>query len=46
MAQIMRITDKPIDLQELVDAVTNERNGGVVLFSGVVRRWNEGQEVH
>ena len=46
MAQIIRITDQPIDLQELVEAVTNERNGGVVLFSGIVRRWNEGQEVH
>ncbi len=46
MAKIIRITDKPIELQELIDAVTNDRNGGVVLFTGLVRRWNEGQQVH
>jgi molybdopterin synthase catalytic subunit len=46
MAKIIRITEQPIDLQELIEAVTNERNGGVVLFTGLVRRWNEGQQVH
>lgn len=41
---IMRITDKPIDLQELIDDVSNEANGGIVAFLGVVRRWNDGPD--
>jgi molybdopterin synthase catalytic subunit len=40
----MRITDKPIDLQELIDDVSNEANGGIVAFLGVVRRWNDGPD--
>jgi molybdopterin synthase catalytic subunit len=43
---IIRITDEPINLQELVEHVTNERNGGIVTFTGLVRRFNEGHEVH
>lgn len=43
---LIRISDKPIVLQELIESVTNERNGGVVAFLGLVRRWNEGHEVH
>jgi molybdopterin synthase catalytic subunit len=37
---IIRITDKPIDLQELINAVSDEANGAIVAFLGVVRRWN------
>jgi molybdopterin synthase catalytic subunit len=48
---ITRITDKPIDLQELIDDVSDEANGGIVAFLGVVRRWNDApdgtlREVH
>ncbi|NWJ45645.1 MAG: molybdenum cofactor biosynthesis protein MoaE [Chloroflexi bacterium] len=46
MGQLIRITEQPIDLQELLETVSNERNGGIVLFTGTVRRWNEGNEVH
>ncbi len=41
---IIRITDRPIDLQELISEVTTEDNGGVVAFVGVVRRWNDGPD--
>jgi molybdopterin synthase catalytic subunit len=41
---IIRITDKPIDLQELIAEVSNENNGGIVTFLGVVRRWNDGPD--
>lgn len=48
---IIRITDRPIDPQELIADVSNEANGGVVAFLGLVRRWNDGpdgqpREVH
>ena len=38
---IIRITDQPIDVQELIAEVSNESNGGIVAFLGVVRRWND-----
>ena len=41
---ITRITDRPIELQELIDHVTTPANGGVVAFLGVVRRWNDGPD--
>ena len=41
---IIRITDQPIDLQELIAAVTTEANGGIVAFVGLVRRWNDGPD--
>ncbi len=41
---IIKITDQPLVLQELIDDVTNEANGGVVAFLGVVRRWNDGPD--
>ena len=48
---IIRITDQPIVLQELIEAVSNEANGGIVAFLGIVRRYNDGpdgqpREVH
>ena len=48
---IIRITDQPIDMQELIAEVSTEANGGIVAFLGVVRRWNDGpdgkpREVH
>jgi molybdopterin synthase catalytic subunit len=46
MAKLFRITDKPINPQELHDFVSTEQNGGIVVFTGTVRRWNEGQMVH
>ena len=41
---IIRITDRPIDLQELIAEVSTEANGGIVAFLGVVRRWNDGPD--
>lgn len=41
---IIRITDQPIDLQELIAHVSDEANGGIVAFLGVVRRWNDGPD--
>jgi molybdopterin synthase catalytic subunit len=41
---IIRITDQPIDLQELIAEVSHEANGGIVTFLGVVRRWNDGPD--
>ncbi|NWJ94960.1 MAG: molybdenum cofactor biosynthesis protein MoaE [Chloroflexi bacterium] len=38
---MIRITDQPIDVQELIAEVSNESNGGIVAFLGVVRRWND-----
>lgn len=48
---IIRITDRPIDMSELVAEVSTEGNGGIVTFVGLVRRWNTGpdgqpREVH
>ncbi len=48
---IIRITDQPIDMAELVAEVSTEGNGGIVTFVGLVRRWNAGpdgqlREVH
>lgn len=48
---ITRITEQPLDLQELINAVSDEANGGIVAFLGVVRRWNDApdgqpREVH
>jgi len=48
---IIRISDKAIDMQELVAEVSTEGNGGIVTFVGLVRRWNAGpdgqlREVH
>ncbi len=41
---IIRVTDKPIVIQELIEAVSNEANGGIVAFLGLVRRWNADPE--
>jgi molybdopterin synthase catalytic subunit len=48
---IITITDQPLDLQALIEAVTTDANGGVVAFLGLVRRWNDApdgqsREVH
>ncbi len=41
---IIKITDQPLDLQQLIEAVTTDVNGGVVAFLGLVRRWNDGPD--
>lgn len=41
---IIKITDQPLDMGELMQAVTHESNGGYVTFWGVVRRWNDGPD--
>lgn len=41
---IIKISDQPIDMQELMRDVTDEANGGYVTFLGVVRRWNDGPD--
>ena len=42
---MFRITDKPINLQELVDYVTDPEAGAIVPFIGRTRNNNEGRRV-
>ena len=42
---MFRITDKPINLQELVDYVTDPEAGAIVPFIGTTRNNNEGRRV-
>jgi molybdopterin synthase catalytic subunit len=42
---MFRVTDKPINLQELVDCVTDPEAGAVVTFIGTTRNNNEGRKV-
>ena len=42
---MFRVTDKPINLQELVDFVTNPEAGAVATFIGTTRNNNEGRKV-
>jgi molybdopterin synthase catalytic subunit len=41
---IIEISEHPLDMQKLMEAVTDETNGGYVTFWGVVRRWNDGPD--
>ena len=42
---VFRVTDEPLSLDEVVRAVTTEEHGGVVTFSGVVRRQSRGKTI-
>ena len=42
---MFRITDKPINLQELLDYVTDPQAGAIVPFIGTTRNNNEGRRV-
>ena len=42
---MFRVTDKPINLQELVDVVTDPQAGAIATFIGTTRNNNEGREV-
>jgi molybdopterin synthase catalytic subunit len=42
---MFRVTDKPINLQELVDYVTDPEAGAIVPFIGTTRNNNEGRRV-
>jgi molybdopterin synthase catalytic subunit len=44
-AGLFRISDEPLSLDEVVRAVTVEEHGGVVTFTGVVRRQSRGKRV-
>jgi MoaE-MoaD fusion protein len=40
-----RVSDEPLNLDEVVRAVTTEAQGGVVTFTGVVRRESRGKRI-
>jgi molybdopterin synthase catalytic subunit len=42
---MFRVTDKPINLQELVDCVTDPEAGAIATFIGTTRDNNEGRKV-
>ena len=42
---MFEITEKRIDLDEVVEAVRHDEDGGVVTFVGVVRNENRGKQV-
>jgi molybdopterin synthase catalytic subunit len=42
---MFRVTDKPINLQELIDFVTDPEAGAVATFIGTTRNHNEGRKV-
>ncbi|MGZ8478531.1 MAG: molybdenum cofactor biosynthesis protein MoaE [Candidatus Binatia bacterium] len=42
---MFRVTDKPINLQELVDFVTDPEAGAIATFIGTTRNNNEGRNV-
>jgi len=44
-AGLFRVSDEPLSLDEVVRAVTVEEHGGVVTFSGVVRRQSRGKRI-
>ncbi len=42
---LFRVTDEALSLDEVVRAVTTEEHGGVVTFTGVVRRQSRGKRI-
>jgi molybdopterin synthase catalytic subunit len=42
---LFRVTDEPLTLDEVVRAVSSEEHGGVVTFTGVVRRHSHGKRI-
>jgi len=44
-AGLFRVSDEPLSLDEVVRAVTSDEHGGVVTFTGVVRRRSRGKTI-
>ncbi len=44
-AGVFRVTDEPLSLDEVVRAVSSDEHGGVVTFTGVVRRQSRGKRI-
>jgi molybdopterin synthase catalytic subunit len=44
-AGLYRISDAPLDLDEVVRAVGSDEHGGIVTFTGVVRRHSRGKTI-
>ena len=44
-AGVFRVSDEPLSLDEVVRAVTSDEHGGVVTFTGVVRRQSRGKRI-
>ena len=44
-AGVFRVTDEPLSLDEVVRAVTGDEHGGVVTFTGAVRRHSRGKRI-
>ncbi|MGZ3425242.1 MAG: molybdopterin converting factor subunit 1 [Polyangia bacterium] len=44
-AGVFRVSDEPLSLDEVVRAVSSEEHGGVVTFTGVVRRRSRGKTI-
>ena len=44
-AGVFRVSDEPLSLDEVVRAVSSEEQGGVVTFTGVVRRQSRGKRI-
>jgi MoaE-MoaD fusion protein len=44
-AGAFRISDEPLELDEVVRAVSSDEHGGVVTFTGVVRRTSRGKRI-
>ncbi|MCU1283195.1 MAG: molybdopterin converting factor, subunit 1 [bacterium] len=44
-AGVFRVSDEPLSLDEVVRAVTSDEHGGVVTFTGVVRRQSRGKTI-
>jgi molybdopterin synthase catalytic subunit len=42
---LYRVTDQPLSLDEVVQAVSDESQGGLVTFTGVVRRHSRGKTI-
>lgn len=44
-APLFRVQDAPLSLQEAIDAVSSEKHGGLVTFTGAVRDHSKGKQV-
>ncbi len=42
---LFRVTDEPLSLDDVVRAVTTDEHGGIVTFTGVVRRHSRGKRI-
>jgi molybdopterin converting factor subunit 1 len=44
-SQVFRVSDAPLDLEEVVRAVSADAHGGIVTFTGVVRNLSHGKKI-